>query len=109
MIWIGSKIDEDYGWEISALHFIRQFSDGLTFFEFTCNWDKYLDDHTPRFATMLIIFNYKVFEFSIYYLHHRYPEDFDDKYKDHICQINPTSLTSNHITSTPPSTPSETP
>jgi hypothetical protein len=71
MIWWGRKINENYGWELSALHLFRQFSDGITFFEFTINWDRYLGDHTPRFDIMLVVLNFKVIEFNIYYLWHR--------------------------------------
>jgi hypothetical protein len=71
MIWWGTRINDNYGWELSAFHMLREFSDGLTFFEFTCNWDRFLGDHSPRFDMMLVILNFKVFEFNIYYLWHR--------------------------------------
>lgn len=75
MIWIGTKINEDYAWEISALHSYRSFNDGISFFELNINWDKYLADHTPRFDLMLVILNFKIFEFNIYYMWHRDDEE----------------------------------
>ncbi len=71
MLWIGNKINNNYGWELSALHVLRSFEDGIEFFQFVINWDKYLADHTPAFQIILIIFNCKIFEFNIYYLWHR--------------------------------------
>ena len=71
MIWFGSKIDKDYGWEFVAFHKNRSFDDGLSFIRFEINWDRYLADHTPRFEIRLELFNYTIFDFSIYYLWHR--------------------------------------
>jgi len=70
ILWNGI-INKNYAWEFSALHMFRQFADGISFFEFHINWDRYLADHTPKFDIMLIILNISVFEFNIYYLHHR--------------------------------------
>lgn len=104
MFWIGNKINDDYGWELSGFHLIRQFSDGMSLFEFTANWDKYLSDHTPRFDIMFVILNFKVFEFSIYYLHHR-----DEPIpNNHICKTNSTSSNSDNTTSQTNSQTSET-
>lgn len=70
ILWSG-KINDDYGWEFCALHPYRSFDDGLDAFNFQFIWDRYLADHSPRLQIMLIILNYKIFEFGIYYLHHR--------------------------------------
>ena len=71
MIWIGHKINDDYAWEFSALHQFREKTDGISFCEFQINWDRFLADHTPQFTIMLVLLNYKIFEFNIYYIHHR--------------------------------------
>jgi len=71
MIWISKNLNDDYAWEISALHFYRSLEDGISFFECNVNWDRFLDDHTPRFDVMLVILNYKLLEFNIYYKWHR--------------------------------------
>jgi len=67
----GGKINGDYGWEISLFNKIRDYSDGITFCEYKINWDRYLSDHTPRFEFYIMILNYVIIEFNIYYLHHR--------------------------------------
>jgi hypothetical protein len=43
------KISEDYGWEITVFHKLRQTSDGVMFFDGKINRDRYLADHSPRF------------------------------------------------------------
>ncbi|MES9858869.1 MAG: hypothetical protein ABW166_20060 [Sedimenticola sp.] len=68
-------INEDYGWEITAFHQLRQTSDGVIFFDGKINWDRYLADHSPRFEMHLVIFNYTIIEINIYYLHHRAEEE----------------------------------
>lgn len=65
------KISEDYGWEITVFHKLRQTSDGVMFFDGKINWDRYLADHSPRFEIHLVMFNYTIIEINIYYLHHR--------------------------------------
>jgi len=71
MMFIGRKINKNYAWELSGLYLLRLFSDGIDFFEFHINWDRYLADHTPAFEMLLVIFNFKIFEFTIYYIWHR--------------------------------------
>jgi hypothetical protein len=68
---IGRKINSDYGWEITVFHKIRNITDGIIFFEKKINWDRYLEDHSPRFEFHVILFNYTIIEINIYYLHHR--------------------------------------
>jgi hypothetical protein len=67
MICWGRKINENYAWELSGLHKARKFSDGVTAFELVCDWDKHLAD----FEISLVILNFVVVEFNIYYLWHR--------------------------------------
>lgn len=68
---IGGTVSDDYGWELTVFHKIREASDGIIFFESKIKWDRYLGDHSPRFELHLIIFNYTILEFNVYYLHHR--------------------------------------
>jgi hypothetical protein len=72
----GGKITENYGWELVLFWKLREFSDGVTFFDMTINWDSYLADHSPRFRIHIVVLNYTLIEASIYYLHHR---DEDEK------------------------------
>jgi hypothetical protein len=38
MITFGRKVSNDYGWEITLFHKLREFSDGVTFLETKINW-----------------------------------------------------------------------
>jgi hypothetical protein len=70
MILFGKKFTKNYGLEIALFHHLRQLSDGLTFFNVNINWDQYLSDHTPRFVFHIVLCNYTLIEFNIYYLFH---------------------------------------
>ena len=75
MITFGRKVSNDYGWEITLFHKLREFSDGMTFLETKINWDRYIGDHTPRFEFHLVLLNHTIIEVNVYYLHHRSKED----------------------------------
>jgi hypothetical protein len=68
---IGGNINDDYGWELTLFHKIRNSSDGIIFFDQKLNWDRYIADHSPKLELHLIILNYTIIELNIYYLHHR--------------------------------------
>ena len=70
MIVFKGKFNKDYGWEITLFHKLRNYSDGITFWESKINWDRYLADHSPRFQIHIILMNYTLIEVNIYYLHH---------------------------------------
>jgi hypothetical protein len=44
-------------WESQLFALIRSFSDGITFFRFNINLDRYIDDHAPAFQLELTILN----------------------------------------------------
>jgi hypothetical protein len=71
MTTIGGRWSGDYGWELTVFHKVRRAADGVTIFEGKLNWDRYLADHSPRFECHLVVLNYTVIEFNIFYLHHR--------------------------------------
>ena len=71
MSTIRGKISDDYGWEVTVLQKIRESSDGVIFFNGEINWDRFLEDHSPKFKIHLIMLNYTMIEINIYYLHHR--------------------------------------
>ena len=75
MITFGRKVSNDYGWEITLFHKLREFSDGVTFLETKINWDRYIGDHTPRFEFHLVLLNHTIIEVNVYYLHHTSKED----------------------------------
>lgn len=62
----------DIKWEIIFLYNLRQFNDGVSFFEFKINLDLYdpLEcgkyKHTPSFNIHLVIMNYTIFELDVY-------------------------------------------
>ena len=55
------------GFNIATIRAIHDCS----FFDFKIVWDRYKSDHTPRFDMSLSVLNFKLFEFTIYYLFHR--------------------------------------
>tara|TARA_Y100000310_G_C20338346_1_gene648590 strand:+ start:298 stop:516 length:219 start_codon:yes stop_codon:yes gene_type:complete len=65
------KLTKDYEVEISVIEKYRDYSDGITFFDFFMNWDRFLADHSPQFNISIFFMNYAIFDFNIYYLHHR--------------------------------------
>jgi hypothetical protein len=59
------KLGKKTYWEIQLLGILRDYKDGITFFEFDINWDRYESEHTPAIQINLTIFN--VFNgFTIY-------------------------------------------
>jgi hypothetical protein len=51
------SLPKNWVWEIQLLAFVRNFSDGITFFECNINWDRFEDDHSPSFQFELTVFN----------------------------------------------------
>lgn len=56
--------------DLSGLHFIRSFLDGITFLEPKINLDLYRGDHNPKLEISLIVLNFKIFEINIYNVNH---------------------------------------
>ena len=71
MLYFYGNINKKYGWELDFFRQVRYFKDGVSFFDFKIVWDRYKSDHTPGFNIGLYVLNFKLFEFSIYYLFHR--------------------------------------
>lgn len=44
-------------WEAQLFAIVRSFKDGITFFRFDLNWDRYKCDHSPAFQIELTILN----------------------------------------------------
>ena len=66
-IW--GKLNKNYAWELSGFHFYRRFKEGITT-SFLIEGDWYKGDHCPRFSIFLVLFNFTIFEFTIYNIHH---------------------------------------
>lgn len=65
------RVGKDFAVDYNFLYEVRKIKDGITFFEFKCNWDRYEDDHKPSLDLELIIFNIIIFEINIYNIHHK--------------------------------------
>jgi len=46
-----------WNYEVQLFSFIRDFKDGLTFFEFKINLDRFKSEHTPAFQLEITILN----------------------------------------------------
>lgn len=64
------KLTKNYAWGVEFFSKVSEFKDQWTFLDFSCEWSKYACDHNPRFEILLILFNIKIFEFSIYNMWH---------------------------------------
>jgi hypothetical protein len=70
MLIYSKKLTDSFAFEISLFHKLRNFSDGISFFEFTSNLDLYKGEHNPKFRLMLVVMNFKIFEIEIYNVNH---------------------------------------
>jgi len=66
----GLRLSKNYAIDWSFLRKIRNFSDGISFFEFNCNLDLYKSDHNPKINIHLMLINIMIFEFEIYNVNH---------------------------------------
>jgi len=65
------KLSKNYAIELSLFNIVRDFSDGISFFEFEINLDLFDEDHKPSFDIFLIIFNCMIFQLWIYNINHK--------------------------------------
>jgi hypothetical protein len=70
MFGFSIKLSKKFSLDVSFFHVIRQFKDGITFFDLVCNLDLYKGDHNPKSQFMLVLLNFKVFEIEIYCIDH---------------------------------------
>jgi hypothetical protein len=64
-------INKNYAFEISGLHKIRNFRDGVTVIDPYISLDLYKGDHNPKFTILLIFMNFKLIEIGVYNIHHQ--------------------------------------
>jgi len=70
--WFWGKLPFGLTWELVLFHKLREFYDGITFFELIVNTDTYEEmnssnlHHNPSLDFKLIVLNYTIFEFNIY-------------------------------------------
>ena len=55
---------------LGGLYKYRNYSDGITFFDFRINLDLYEGDHKPYFEVQFTLLNFMVAHFEIYNIHH---------------------------------------
>lgn len=48
-------ISDDYVWEVTVFHKLRESSDGILFIDGTINWDRYPGDHSPKFEIHFVV------------------------------------------------------
>lgn len=72
----GFKITKNYAIDFGLLYKVREFKDGITFFELISNLDIYKADHNPKMSFRLIFFNVVIFDICIYNIHHIYDHSY---------------------------------
>jgi len=70
MICFHRDISSNYAWELVLFHKLRQFADGISFFECKGSLDWFKADHNPKFEFFLVILNFTIIEFNIYNVNH---------------------------------------
>lgn len=70
MLCFSKKINRDFVLELTSLHKIRRICDGIDFFVFDCVLDLFKGDHKPSFQIYVILFNWYLFNFHVYSIHH---------------------------------------
>jgi len=71
-LWFWGRLPLKLNWELILFNKIREFCDGITFFELLVNTDTYkeieepLYNHNPKLIFKLIICNFTIFELNIY-------------------------------------------
>lgn len=66
----GFNVTKQYALDFGLFYKVRNFKDGLTFFEFILNLDLYRADHNPQFRSALVIFNFTIFDVTFYNVRH---------------------------------------
>lgn len=62
----GFDVTENYALDFGVFYKLRNFKDGLTFFEIVLNLDLYKADHNPQVRFAFIICNFTIFDITFY-------------------------------------------
>lgn len=62
----GFNLTKQYALDFGVLYKVRNFKDGLTFFEFILNLKLYKADHNPQIRLNLILCNFIIFDITLY-------------------------------------------
>jgi hypothetical protein len=66
----GFNLTTEYALDFGLFYKVRNFKDGLTFFEFILNLDLYRADHNPQVRCALVFFNFTIFDITFYNVRH---------------------------------------
>jgi len=64
----GFNLTTEYALDFGLFYKVRNFKDGITFFEFLFNLDLYKRDHNPQIRCNLVICNFIIFDITLYNL-----------------------------------------
>jgi hypothetical protein len=79
------SLGENYAVEIEIWgERFRDWADGVSFWNCTCNLDLFRDDHKPSFELRVEILNRTLFGVEVYNIHHLSPEEEKRRYKNAI-------------------------
>jgi len=62
----GFNLTKKYALDFGLFYKVRNFKDGITFFEFLLNLDLYKRDHNPQIRFNFIVFNFIIFDITLY-------------------------------------------
>jgi hypothetical protein len=66
----GFNLTTEYALDFGLFYKVRNFKDGITFFEFLLNLDLYKKDHNPQIRFNLVICNFTIFDITLYNVRH---------------------------------------
>lgn len=66
----GFNLTKEYALDFGLFYKVRNFKDGITFFEFLFNLDLYKRDHNPQIRFNLVICNFTIFDITLYNVRH---------------------------------------
>jgi hypothetical protein len=66
----GFNLTTEYALDFGLFYKVRNFKDGITFFEFLLNLDLYKRDHNPQIRFNLVICNFTIFDITLYNVRH---------------------------------------
>ena len=66
----GFDITKHYALDFGFFYKVRNFKDGLTFLELILNLNLYRADHNPQIRCALVIFNFTIFDITLYNKRH---------------------------------------
>lgn len=66
----GFNLTTEYALDFGLFYKVRNFKDGITFFDFLLNLDLYKRDHNPQIRFNLVVCNFTIFDITLYNVRH---------------------------------------